>query len=99
MAVNHIVNNAGITFLSRILATSKAGIGEAIAAYLQADREAGARELRAKAHAAAGGAQAVHDALLAIEEALETATRQILEGGRADLPRALEPLRARPSPS
>ena len=75
-AVNALINSAGIAFLSRTMAATKADMGQVVTAYLDADREAGAREKRARA--AAGDARAEQQALLEIEAALEAATRQKL---------------------
>jgi hypothetical protein len=58
------------------MAATKADMGQVVTAYLDADREAGAREKRARA--AAGDARAEQQALLEIEAALEAATRQKL---------------------
>ena len=75
-AVNSLINNAGIEFLSRTMAATKADIGQVVTAYLEADREAGAREKRARV--AGSDARAEQQALLEIEAALEAATRKKL---------------------
>jgi glutamate dehydrogenase len=94
-AVNYVINNAGITFLPRMTAVTQAGIGEVMTAYLDAYREAGARELRSRIVAAGLGAKAEHEALLEIEEALEAAVRAVLDGRKPDVAKTLEKLRSR----
>jgi glutamate dehydrogenase len=91
-AVNHVVNCAGITFLSRMMAGGKAGIGEIIAAYAEVDRSSGAHALRERLQEA--GPEAGYQGLIELEEALESATRDALEGKTADAGAALQ-LRSR----
>jgi glutamate dehydrogenase len=79
-AVNYLVNKAGVTFLSRMMAATKAGIGEVVTAYVDVDREAEAFKLRADLLAAGRAASAEQDALLAIEEVLEASVKDRLEG-------------------
>ena len=79
-AVNHIINNTGVTFLWRIMNESKAGIGEAVAAYIDVEREANGRELRDALFAAGGRAAEEHEALLEVEDALESSVLAVLEG-------------------
>jgi glutamate dehydrogenase len=96
-AVNHLVNNAGITFLSRVMAAADAGIGEVMTAYFEAEREAGAAALRQKALESGLPAEAQHKALLEIEQALETAAVSRLKGQRGGAARtAREPTGVRP---
>ena len=54
------------------------------------DRESGARQLREKVLAASPPADREHAALLEIEEALEAATRDVLEGRGTDPARILD---------
>jgi glutamate dehydrogenase len=93
-AVNHLVNKAGITFLSHVMAATRSGIGETVTAYLDLDRESGARGLREQILASRLSAPEEHAALLRIEEALEAATREALEGRRSDPARVLDGARA-----
>jgi glutamate dehydrogenase len=86
-AVNHLVNHAGIAFLSRVMAATKAGLGEVIAAYLEADDEMKAAGQREKVLGSGLDAAAEHKALLEIEDRLEAATRARL----APTPAAPEP--------
>jgi len=70
-AINHIVNNAGISYLARTMAATKAGLGEVVTAYIETDRKTGAFEEREKVLAAGRRAQEEHQALLEIEAQLE----------------------------
>src|SRR6185503_3724143 len=45
-AVNHVINEAGVTFLSRMMSVTKKPIGEVVAAYLEIDHQVDARALR-----------------------------------------------------
>jgi len=95
-AVNHIVNEAGITFLSRMMSETKAGIGDVVTGYIDADREAGARELRAAILAGGLGARDEQEALLEVEAALEASVRDLLAGKKKiDAGKALRALRSR----
>jgi glutamate dehydrogenase len=94
-AVNHVINEAGVTFLCRMMAGTRKGIGEVVAAYLEVDREADARSLRDRVEAAGLDAAAENQMLLEIEDALETMVQDRLTTGRADGAAALEPIRAR----
>jgi glutamate dehydrogenase len=73
-AVNHIVNNAGISFLARTMAATKAGLGEVVKAYIDTDRQTGASDKRTQALDGGGDAKSVHEALLAIEAEVEQKT-------------------------
>ncbi len=75
-AVNHVVNNAGVTFLWRVMAGAKAGVGEVVAAYVEVERAAGAPARRERL--AALGPDEEHEGLLELEEGLERATREAL---------------------
>ncbi len=72
--INYVVNNGGIALLSRLTAANKASVEEAIAAYLEADRESGAPAERQRVLEAGLAADAEHAALLKIEDALERDT-------------------------
>jgi glutamate dehydrogenase len=95
VAVNHVVNEAGVTFLSRMMAATKKGIGDVVTAYLEADDRVGARGLRQRVEAAGVDAAGENALLLDIENALETVVRERLTTGREDGAAALEPIRAR----
>jgi glutamate dehydrogenase len=92
-AVNHVVNCAGVTFLARMMAGSKFGIGEVIAAYSEVDRSSGAHSLRERLQGVPP--EAAYQGLVELEEALEAATRDKLEGGGRDAGAALDPMKAR----
>ena len=81
-AVNYLVNKAGVTFLSRMMAATKAGIGEVVTAYVDVDREAEAGRLRTDLLALGLAARAEQDALLAIEGAIEASVKERLSGGK-----------------
>jgi len=92
--VNHLVNEAGVTFLWRNMASTKAGIAEVLAAYVDVDRESEAEAVRDLVETAGLAAQAESALLLQIEEKLEALTRERLGGGAAAAAPALEPIRA-----
>jgi glutamate dehydrogenase len=95
VAVNRLVNEAGVTFLSRNMAATKTEMGDVLAAYLEVDRQTDARALRDRVEGARLDAVAENELLLDIEDALERMTREMLAGGREDGAAALEPIRAR----
>ncbi|MBI5506796.1 MAG: NAD-glutamate dehydrogenase, partial [Deltaproteobacteria bacterium] len=70
-AVNSLINGAGIAFLPRTMAATKADIGRVVAAYFEAQREAGAGDRRAPD--TGGDAPTRQQALLEMEAALESA--------------------------
>jgi glutamate dehydrogenase len=95
-AVNYLVNKAGVTFLSRMMAGGKGGIGEVVAAYVDVDREADAGRLRSDLLAAGLAAQPEQEALLEIEEAIEASVKDRLQGKKkVEAKKALADLRAR----
>jgi glutamate dehydrogenase len=95
-AVNHLVNNAGITFLSRVMAATDADIGGVMTAYFEAERAAAAAGLRQKALEAGQTAEAEQKTLLEIEQGLETAALARLKDKRVAAPKVLEPTRVQP---
>jgi glutamate dehydrogenase len=95
-AVNHVVNEAGISFLARMMAETSAGIGDVLAAYVDVDREAQAPALRDAISTAGYKAADEHSYLLDIEEALESAVRDRLEGRKGtSATKVLKELRSR----
>jgi glutamate dehydrogenase len=95
-AVNHVVNEAGISFLARMMAETSAGIGDVLAAYVDVDREAQAPALRDAISTAGYKAADEHSYLLDIEEALESAVRDRLEGRKGtSATKLLKELRSR----
>ena len=81
-AVNHVVNNAGITFLSRTMAASGKGIGDVTAAYIKADGSADAAAARERIRGDKAKPDAKHHALLELEAGLEEASLSLLKGGK-----------------
>jgi len=81
-AVNYVINNGGIALLPRLMANAQANIGDAIAAYLDVDRESGAAELRNQILAAGFAAKEEHEALLEIENAVEASAKELLQGNK-----------------
>jgi glutamate dehydrogenase len=94
-AINAMVNQAGITFLSRLTAGSQAGIGEVVAAYLEADDGTGAQGVREAILASPRDALGQQRALLEVEEKLEALVRARLEGKQPRLDGALLEVEAR----
>jgi glutamate dehydrogenase len=88
--VNYLINHAGMSFISRQMNATKRDIGDVVGAYLDADRESGAAEARAGVIEAGLPAQQEYAALQAIERALDTATRALLDGKTVDLKKALQ---------
>jgi glutamate dehydrogenase len=95
-AVNYLVNRGGIALLPRLEQGAKNGIGEAVTAWIEADREAGAQGLREAVLSSgrpAGEEQAV---LVEMEDALEAAAQGRLEGRQgAGAKKALQEIRKR----
>jgi glutamate dehydrogenase len=79
-AVNYLVNRGGVLLLPRLEQGAKNGIGEAVTAWTEADREAEAEALREALLAAGRPAEEEQAALLEIEDALEAAAQERLEG-------------------
>jgi glutamate dehydrogenase len=94
--VNYLINNGGISLLSKIMSQTKAGIGETVAAYLDVDRSSGAPALREEVIAAGLEAQPEHKLLWEVEDALETSTREKLQGkAGVEATRVLKEIRSR----
>jgi glutamate dehydrogenase len=79
-AVNYLINRGGIALLPRLEQGAKNGIGEAAAAWIEVDRESSAPALREKVLAAGRPAGEEQAALVEIEDALEAAARERLDG-------------------
>jgi glutamate dehydrogenase len=95
-AVNYLVNKAGTSFLTRVMAATKAGIGDVVAAYVDVDREAQAQALREAVMTVGYKAAEEQAYLLDIEEALESAVRDRLEGRKGSTAtKAVKELRSR----
>ena len=92
--MNYLVNKAGVTFLSRMMAATQAGIGDVVTAYVDVDREAEAGRLRGDLLGAGLSARAEQEALLAIEEAIFGSVKDRLLGREAlETKKALADLR------
>jgi glutamate dehydrogenase len=90
VAVNHLINEAGVTFLARVMGETKAGLAEVVAAWLRVDAESQAEALRARVQGSRLGAQREQELLLQIEGRLEELTRAALTGERVDAAGALD---------
>jgi glutamate dehydrogenase len=95
-AINYLVNRGGVTLLRRLMDGSRIGIGDAVAAWVETDKDAGTPGMREALLAASRPAREEQEALFEIEDALEAVVRERLEGkkGTAAL-RALRSLRER----
>jgi glutamate dehydrogenase len=76
--INYVVNNGGIALLPRLIAASKAELNETVLVYLTTDRESDAPSLRQRALEGGLAADAEHQALLKIEESLESSAFDLL---------------------
>jgi glutamate dehydrogenase len=73
VAVNHVINHAGITNLPTRAAQTGADYGAIVQAYIEADEAIGAARRRAEIGAEKGQAEAERRRLLAIEQELDEA--------------------------
>ncbi len=80
VAVNHIVNTAGIAFVRRAMQASGRGVGEVFAAFYQVSNAEGAPKTRAAIHAAARDAASGQAELLAFETGLADKVLRFLAG-------------------
>jgi glutamate dehydrogenase len=95
-AVNYLINRGGIALLPRLEEGAKHGIGEAVTAWVEVDREAAAQALREALLAAGRPASEEQAVLLEIEDALEAAARERLGGRKgAGAKKALQETRKR----
>ncbi len=95
-AVNYLINKAGVSFLERMMAGAKVGIGDVLAAYVDVDREAQAQALREAVLSAPYKAADELAHLLDIEETLEASVRDRLEGRKGNgAVKVLKELRSR----
>ena len=95
VAVNYLVNRGGISLLPRLEQGARNGIGEAVAAWIEVDREAEAQALRDALLASGRNAGEEQAALLEIEDALESAAAQRLEGKKGGAKKTLAEIRSR----
>jgi len=74
VAINHVINHAGIAFILRVSARTGAATGDIVAAYFEADARLKAADRRAAILAADGADNdARHEALIAFEDDIEAA--------------------------
>jgi glutamate dehydrogenase len=97
VAINRLVNEAGVTFLWRLTNDTQAELGALVAAWLDCERRGGASELRTQIERSDLGADAANRLLLELEAQLEAQTRTALAGEPGDAAHALDALRARVS--
>jgi glutamate dehydrogenase len=95
VAVNHLINHAGVGFLHRMAGTNRPEVGDIVHAYLVADRDSGASALRERIRAAGKAAADEQQQLLAVEDALETATARLLMKEHVDFDAVLKGLRGK----
>jgi glutamate dehydrogenase len=81
-AINYVINNGGISVIPRLMSSSKSGIGDVIAAYLEIDAQSGAPALRQELCASRLPARQEHEFLVAVETRLESAARDLLADNR-----------------
>jgi len=94
-AVNYLVNRGGISLLPRLEQGAKNGIGEAVTAWIEIDREAEGQALREAVLASSRSAAEEQAALLEIEDALEAAAALRLEGRKGSPKKGLAEIRSR----
>jgi glutamate dehydrogenase len=97
--VNHVVNHAGMSLIPCLMVASGKDLGAVVAAYLTAEHESGAAALRQHVLRHTGDVKREHELLLQIEDALEAATRALLEGGAPTPVPQMASLRAALAPS
>jgi glutamate dehydrogenase len=79
-AVNYLINRAGVLLLPRLERAASQGIGDAVAAWIGVDREAEAQQARERVLSAGRPADEEQATLVEIEDALEAAALERLEG-------------------
>jgi glutamate dehydrogenase len=77
-AANHLVNHAGVDFLSRMTRATGRQPGDVVRSYMECSRSEKAREKREQILASRKSASDIQEALLALEEILEKATKAAL---------------------
>jgi glutamate dehydrogenase len=93
VAVNHLINHAGVGFLHRMAGATRREVGDIVHAYLVADRDSGASRVRERIRAAGKAAADEQQQLVAVEDALETATARLLMKEHVDFKAVLKGLR------
>jgi glutamate dehydrogenase len=92
-AVNYLVNNAGISFVTRVAQATKASVGQVISTYLEVDRACGAAEVREALVSQQRPIKEELEALLAIDDAIEGTVRARLEEKPTSPPQTLQGVR------
>ncbi|MCA1586719.1 MAG: NAD-glutamate dehydrogenase [Acidobacteria bacterium] len=89
-AVNYLFNNAGVSFIPRLVAATRREVSEVVLGYLEADHAAGGDEARTRALAAGDTPARESQQLLEIEAAIEKAAESLLtaSGGSSKRPLA-----------
>jgi glutamate dehydrogenase len=95
VVVNHVVNQAGVGFLGRVMKATGATVDAVVNAYLTAEQQAGAASLRARIGSSGLAAKAEMSALVELEDALEALTLAALKGDGRPPKEALAPVLAR----
>jgi len=80
VAVNHVVNTAGIAFVRQAMKASGRGVGEVFAAFYQVSNAEGAAKAREAIHAAAQDAASAQAERLAFETGLAAKVLKFLAG-------------------
>ncbi len=83
-AANHVVNHAGIDFLSRMTRETGRPPGDVVRSYMESSSSEKAREKREAILASGRSASEIQEALLELEKSLEKATRAALSGSPAE---------------
>jgi glutamate dehydrogenase len=96
--VNRLVNQAGVTFIHRVMAKTGAGLSDVAHAYVLADWTSRAEATRALVRAEGLSAANESAQLLQVEERLEQATVRLLRKEPVDLTEVLNGVRAGTSP-
>jgi glutamate dehydrogenase len=77
-AANHVVNHAGVDFLSRMTKESGRPAGDVVRSYMECSRSEKARERREAILASGKSASEIQTALLELERILEAAVKAVL---------------------
>jgi glutamate dehydrogenase len=80
VVVNDLINRGGIALLPGLMRKAATGIGEAVAAWIEVDRETQAQALRDRLLAAGRPAAEEQEALVEIEDVVEAAALARLQG-------------------
>jgi glutamate dehydrogenase len=95
VAVNHVINNAGVSFLHRMMGESGAPLDRVVAAYVAVELDSQAAALRQRILSSGLPAGDEIAALLELEDGLESLAAAILGGTQAQAAEALAPVLAR----